>query len=558
MMDGDIGGPDFDVYRFHAEEGQTLVFDLLARRAGSTLDANLGVLDDRGNELDFNEDYYIHKDPQLTFPVKHTGDYFVRVGGQGEGRRGGGGAASYRLLAGAFPLIRRVLPAGAQRGATTELRAAGVNLQGVDRVVLGDGLCEGKVVSANSELLTVRFDVPAQVKPGRYWLHAFAGKMEAPIPVPVIVSDLEEKLSTPARSRAQPQTVRASAAYNGVLEHRRESHFFRLDVREGEQLVFDVDAMKLGYLVDPILAVYSLDGDLIASDDDRLQQNGKQVPNLDPYLVYRFEKAGRFIVMIRDLAERGDPNYVYRLAMYPAEPDFDLKIMAPSITLYRGQTVELPVRVRRHGGWDTPVDVWVENPPPGVTNEKQTAEPKPTIVTDDCSLERRLDGTDVHVPIHVADDAAPGYYTLRLRARGALSGRTVEHTGEVQYKWESVGKVSGPIEDQQFIATISELPPVLLEPPETLTLTVGKPARFRVLVTRFDAGTDQLTVEPETAIEGVTFENNVLAPGANQIEMRVTASGRIKPVSFRLRAGQGISPAITLRVGQGSEEDDQQ
>jgi hypothetical protein len=372
------------------------------------------------------------------------------------------------------------------------------------------------------------------------------------------VSDLEERLSTPARNRAEPQSVRVPAAYSGVLEHRRESHFFTLDVHEGERLVFDVDAMKLGYLLDPIVAIYSVDGDLIASDDDRLQQNGKQVPNLDPYLVYQFEKSGRFIVMIRDLAERGDPNYVYRLAIYPAEPDFDLKIMTSSITLYRGQTVELPVRVRRHGGWDAPIDVWVENPPAGVTNETLTVEAKPTIVTDDCSLERRLDGTDVYVPIRVSASAVPGYYTLRLRARGALGGNTVEHTGEVQYKWESVGKVSGAIEDQQFIATISDLPPVLLEPPETLTLTVGKPARFRVLVTRFDGGKDPLTVEPDTAMEGVRFENNVLAPGANQVELRITASGPVKTANFRLRAGAGISQAITLRVGQGSEEDDQE
>jgi hypothetical protein len=351
--------------------------------------------------------------------------------------------------------------------------------------------------------------------------------------------------------------VRAPAAYNGVLDRRRDAHFFTLDVRAGERLVFDVDAMKLGYLVDPIVAIYSLDGELIAFDDDRLQQNGKQVPNLDPYLVYTFEKAGRFIVMIRDLAERGDPNYVYRLAIYPAEPDFDLKIMAPTITLYRGQTVELPVRVRRNGGWDTPVEVWAENLPAGVSNEKQIAEPKPTIVTDDCSLQRRLDGTDVHVPIRVAANAAPGYYTLRLRARGVLSGRTVEHRGEVQYKWESVGKVSGPIEDQQLVATIADLPPVLLEPPETLTLSSGKPTRFRVLVTRFDGGNAPLTVEPETPLDGVKFENNVLAPGASQVEMRVTASGRFKSGRFRLKAGPGISPNITLRVGQGSEEDNQ-
>src|SRR6185437_16078066 len=115
----------------------------------------------------------------------------------------------------------------------------------------------------------------------------------------------------------------------------------------------------------------------------------------------------------------------------------------------RGQTVTLPARVRRHGGWDTPIEVFADNLPPGVSNERLTADQKPTIVTDDCSLERRLDGTDVHVPFTVAANAALGSYTLRLKARGGA----VEHVGEVQYKWESVGKVSGPIEDQQLTVT---------------------------------------------------------------------------------------------------------
>jgi hypothetical protein len=39
--------------------------------------------------------------------------------------------------------------------------------------------------------------------------------------------------------------------------------------------------------------------------------------------------------------------------------------------------------------------------------------------------------------------------------------------------------------------------------------------------------------------------------------MRVTASGRIKPGTFRLKAGPGISPVIALRVGQSSEDGDQ-
>ncbi|PYT24893.1 MAG: hypothetical protein DMG58_25275, partial [Acidobacteria bacterium] len=55
MVDGVVEEADYDVFRFHAEAGQVLVFDLLARRSGSRLDGTLGVLDERGNELDFND-----------------------------------------------------------------------------------------------------------------------------------------------------------------------------------------------------------------------------------------------------------------------------------------------------------------------------------------------------------------------------------------------------------------------------------------------------------------------------------------------------------------------
>ena len=109
-------------------------------------------------------------------------------------------------------------------------------------------------------------------------------------------------------------------ALSGAFDRKKARDFFAFDVQAGERLVFDVDSMKLGFLDDPLVAVYTTDGTLLASHDDRLQQNGDEPPNLDPYLVYTFEKAGRYIAMIRDCAERGNPNYVYRLAIYPARP----------------------------------------------------------------------------------------------------------------------------------------------------------------------------------------------------------------------------------------------
>jgi len=550
ILDGNAGAGDYDVFRFHAEAGETVIFDLTATRASSRLDGTLAVLDERGNELEFVDDAYIHKDAFLAFRAPANGDYLLRVAAAGGG---GSRDGSYRVAAGVLPYASRVLPAGLRRGSTGELRLAGFNLRGVDRVVLGDGLATGTVSIAGDDAVTVRIDTPATIEPGRHMLRVFSEGMEGPVGLPVVVSDLEEKLALPARARAEPQAIEAPVAVTGTLDRRKRSHFFALEARAGQRLAFEVDAMKLGYLVDPVLGVYTMEGELAAWDDDRLQQNGAEPPNLDPYLVHRFEKAGRYIVMIRDSAERGDPNYVYRLAVYPVEPDFELKALTPAITLYRGRTVELLARVRRAGGWSTPVEVWVDNLPPGVASEKRTAEPKPTIVVDNCALQRRLDGTNVLLPLRAAPDAVPGEYRLKLKARGEMDGRTVEHAAEILFRWESAGKVTGPTAEQQLLATVTELPPVVLEAPESLAVKPGETARLRVLVKRFSGTPETMTLEPDRPVPGVEWSNNVVEAGASQVEVRVTASKQVKAGVFRLRAGGALSPPIRLETS-GTEE----
>src|SRR5437867_6415014 len=178
MIDGVVEADDYDVFRFHAEAGQTLIFDVMATRAGSRLDSTLTILDERGGELDFIDDYYIHKDPYLSFAVNKTGDYFVRVAAATDPIAtlfDGGRYSSYRLVAGEVPHMLHALPAGSRRSAISEFRIKGLNLQKVDRVVLGESLAEGKVVGSSMDSLTVRMAVPASVAPGRYPLRAFAG-----------------------------------------------------------------------------------------------------------------------------------------------------------------------------------------------------------------------------------------------------------------------------------------------------------------------------------------------------------------------------------------------
>src|SRR5205823_8501991 len=126
-------------------------------------------------------------------------------------------------------------------------------------------------------------------------------------------------------------------------------------------------------------------------------------------------------------------------------------------------------------------------------------------------------------------------------------------SAEILYLWESVGKITGPVEDRQLVATVTSLPGALLDVPETLALTPGKAARIKVRVERFDGATTPLRLEPEPALQGVKFENNVIESGATQVELRVIADAPVPVRTFRLRAGDFVSPSIELKMGKEEE-----
>ncbi len=78
---------DEDWIRLNLEEGENLKFDLLARRLGSPLDAELRLYDSRGKEIAKSDDFEDereglithHADAQLIHKVQDSGTYFLRI-----------------------------------------------------------------------------------------------------------------------------------------------------------------------------------------------------------------------------------------------------------------------------------------------------------------------------------------------------------------------------------------------------------------------------------------------------------------------------------------------
>jgi len=523
---------DYDYFRFTAKAGQTVTFDVLATRNGSQLDSVIDLLDSAGTLLDYSDDYYMFKDPHLVYTFTRPGTYFVRVYGSGES---GSDNADYRLTAGEMPQVDYAMPSGGRQGQMVEFDLSGVNLASISRVTLGDGIATGEIASKSAKSARVRMRIPDTVSPGAYRLHVeSADQGPATLPTPFVVSALPEITvrGGAARRKQDPLPVQLPVIANGVLDANRAADYFSFRVDAPQTVLLQVDSMQLGFMLDPMVAIYDESGERIGWQDEPTTNTGRKPVNLDPSLAIHLPKAGRYTAIVRDSQYRGDPNYVYRFTLKKAQPDFTATVLGTDETLFRGRENIVTVVVRRVEGWNTPVEVWAENLPAGVTARAVVAPPVNTPYRNTCGEEHKLDGTSVEIPLKV-DGAAPGALSqIRFRARGVMDGQTVEHEARTHYWWKIRQNVLGYAETTPLYATIADAPQLVLTTPDKVSAPRGKSVRIKVVVARMDDGVQPLEIAAEPSA-GVVVEPATVAPGETLADVQIINSTE-KPTSLTL------------------------
>jgi hypothetical protein len=521
LMNGIVRQGDYDYFRFEAKAGETLTFDVLATRNGANTDAAIGLLNERGEEIDFSDDYYGFKDPHLVHRFEQTGVYFLRVHGSGEA---GSDTSDYRLIAGAMPHADLAMPGGGKRGSTVELSLKGVNLDQVREVILGDDLAKGEVLSARFDETRVRIRIPENAAAGTYRLHAGS----ATLPVPFVVSNYEEVTVADgrARSRKDPVPVPVPVVINGIIDSARAADYVSFRVDAAKTIVLEAQAMQLGFLTDPLVAIYDESGKRLAYQDEPTTNTGKEPANMDPHLVFTLPKAGRYTAMVRDAQFRGDPAFLYRLTIKEAEPDFSLRIIGTDETLYRGRTNTVLVRVRRLEGWSAPVEVFAENLPPGVHLKPVIADPKNTPYTGTCGETHYLDGTNIEMHFEVDADAPLNLAQIRLRGRGVYNGRTVERAAKARYFRSRIRHI-GDAEEDDLRATVAVAPGVVLGVPQNLSLNKDGTASFTAIVTRLENSDSRpLEITLEAAADGLEMPPLQVDATSTRAEIKLKAGGK--------------------------------
>lgn len=351
VLNGQMMPGDVDCFRFHAEEGQTLVFRVHARSLVPYLadavpgwfQAVLTLYDGQGRELACRDDYRFDPDPVLIFDVPETGSYLLRLNDSiYRGRRD----FVYRIEMGELPFIESIFPLGGPDDQETTVVIEGVNLPRT-RKVMGP--------ARHADVAEIRLESNGLFSNTRVFQFD-----ELP----------EQREAEPNSRPGEAQAVAAPVIINGQIGTPGDVDCFSFEGREGDELSLEIMARRLGSPLDARLILLGPDGNIVTVGDDLPDRSyGLVTHHADACMVTELPATGRYTVRMDDLQVKGGAAYAYRLRIGPVRPDFCLRITPAGLRLPRDGSAVATVHAVRKNGFDGPIELELVDAPEGIEME---------------------------------------------------------------------------------------------------------------------------------------------------------------------------------------------
>ena len=282
------------------------------------------------------------------------------------------------------PDILHVSPSGAQLGSTVRVIVEGRNLAEVRRVLFSEPGMQAEVVNvrqlpkkelvdddgfvipavlyeAPSYHVTLKVSISSEVPPG---IHSF--RMLTPLGITEKVSFVvgewtEVKESSGMSGKAAWAELPATLI--GTLETPGEVDEFQFYAREGQEVVFQMTAAKIGSELEPIVEVLDAQGRKVGSKS--------VAANRDVVLGIAFTSEGRYTLRISDYEMRGGRDFYYRVTAgelpyltsffplgVPKGKPTEVKLKGFNLAGVESVTVEPPASAEL---WDT-FETWITTP----------------------------------------------------------------------------------------------------------------------------------------------------------------------------------------------------
>jgi hypothetical protein len=381
-VSGRIDAEQANYYRITVAAGQRLSFDVLGRRLGSPLDAELTILHGKtfGMVAYDNDSPGCQGDPRLSYTFKEAGDYVIKVN---DVTNKGGPEHVYRLRVGDFPLATTPLPLAARRGTKAKIGFAGPYVEGAAPVDV-----------------TVGTD-PATVL---LWVAPKGPNGLSGWPVALALSDHDELVEAePNHEPAKANRIPVPGGITGRFQKTAELDYYIFAAKKGQKLLIEAQTLEMytPTLVEMVLKNAKTGAEIAKT-------NPQAAPPADQRIDFTAADDGDVILEVRHLYYAGGPSEVYRVTVTPSTPGFDLVLPLERFELSPGSFAPIPVTVARRG-YNGPIELSVAGLPPGLTGTATV----------------KAGQTAAAVVVQAKDDQPMGVWNATVLGKAVIDGKPV-------------------------------------------------------------------------------------------------------------------------------------
>lgn len=301
VWNGQVMAGDIDRFRLRMKEGETVVFEVLARRlipyiadaVPGWFQPTLSISNEMGEQLAFVDDHVGSPDPILEFTAPSAGEYTIELRDS--------------IYRGRFDFVYRLF-ASHERIEQNAIRHADVSY--------------------------------------------------AMLEMPYV------KEREPNGCMDQSTRILESSCVSGKINRPGDVDMLCFKGRAGEQMIAEVEARSLGAPTDSLLRLLDEDGQMIAFNDDYMPKQGHvhtgpglQTHYADSYLSAEFPKDGYYYLVVEDAQGAGGAEYNYRLRLSQPEPAYEVRVAPSAVNLGATGYAPLHVWVNRKDGFDGPIRI---------------------------------------------------------------------------------------------------------------------------------------------------------------------------------------------------------
>lgn len=233
------------------------------------------------------------------------------------------------------PVLAPPMPLGVKPGTAVDLTLTGSNLAGPTGVLLS---FPAKVTIPNDKkngteagTLRIRLEVPADAPLGYHTLQLATTQGMSNLRV-FCVDDLPTVAEVASnRKKETPQLLPVPCTLAGRTDN-EQACWFKISVKPGQRLTFDVLGHRLGSTIDPEMTLYDA-----RNMRELAHQNDSPGCQSDCRLTHTFKEGGDYLLEIKDVLNRGGPEFFYRLRV----GDFPNAIVPIPMAAKRGSKVNV-------------------------------------------------------------------------------------------------------------------------------------------------------------------------------------------------------------------------